>query len=93
MVDRQLLVMTVLLSLAASVFALVTSGFDWLVVAIAVPFFVTSSYYSLRISRWLSRRVVPQPEPPPVQEPTPSTTQRPEHAQQRRRRRRRKSRR
>jgi len=93
MPDRQLLGLTVVLSLGASAVALVTSGFDWLSVAISFPFFITASYYSLRLSRWLGNRAAPQQPPPSEHQPTEATTSRPEHAQQRRQRRRRKSRR
>ena len=89
MPDRQLLVMTVVISLVAAAVTLVTSGGDWVAVLISLPIFVTFSFWSLRISRWLARRLVPQPQPPEPQVPTEPTSPRPEHARRRRRRRRR----
>jgi hypothetical protein len=89
MLDRQLLIMTVVLSLIASAIAFVSSGGDLLTVAISLPLFVTASFWSLRISRWFARRVVPEPETAEPPSPTKATTDRPEHARRRRKRRRR----
>ena len=89
MLDRQLLIMTVVLSLVASVIAFVSSDGDWLTVAISLPLFMTASFWSLRLSRWFTRRVVPPPQPPADPTPTEPTTARPEHVRRRRQRRRR----
>jgi hypothetical protein len=93
MIDRQLLAMTVVLSLVASAIALATSGGDWVTVAISLPLFMTASFWSLKLSRWFTHRVMPQPEAPVEPTPTEATTARPEHAQRRRRQRRTRSRR
>jgi hypothetical protein len=87
--DRQLLLMTVVVAAAASIVAFVSSGGDWVGVLIALPIFLTFSFYSIRISRWLANRVAPPPESAEAPEPTPQTSQRPEHARRRRRKRRR----
>ncbi len=93
MLDRQILVMTVVLSLVAGVISFVSSGGDWLTVAVSMPLFVTASFWSLQLSRWIARKFVPQPEPEAPPTPTQPTTARPEHAQRRRRRRRQRGRR
>ena len=89
MLDRQILVMTLVLSLVAGGIAFVSSGGDWLTVVVSMPLFVTASFWSLQLSRWIARKVVPQPEPVTPPGPTEPTTARPEHVQRRRRRRRR----
>lgn len=88
MLDRQLLVMTVVLSLVASVIAFVSSGGDWFTVAISLPLFLTASLWSLRLSRWFARRFVPEPKVPVEPTPTEPTTERPQHVRRRRRQRR-----
>ena len=93
MLDRQILVMTVVLSLVAGVISFVSSGGDWLTVAVSMPLFVTASFWSLQLSRWIARKFVPQPEPEAPPTPTEPTTTRPQHAQRRRRRRRQRGRR
>ena len=87
--DRQVLVLTVLVSAASAVYVLVVTGGDWATVAISLPMFTTVAYFSLLVSKRIGRRF--GPKPPPPQEPTPpvdSTSERPEHAQRRRVRRR-----
>ena len=81
--------MTLVLTLVASVIAFVSSGGDWVTVAISLPLFVTASFWSLRLSRWFARKVVPQPEPIEPPRPTEPTSERPEHVRRRRQRRRR----
>lgn len=93
MLDRQILLMTVVLSLLAGGIAFVSSGGDWLTVAISMPLFVTASFWSLQLSRWISRKIVGEPEPVLPPTPTEATTARPEHVQRRRRRRRQRGRR
>ena len=86
--------MTVVLTLVASVIAFASSGGDWLTVVVSLPLFVTASYWSLLLSRWIARKIAgtprPAPPPPPRVEPT---TSRPEHVRRRRQRRRRRGRR
>ncbi|MXW34976.1 MAG: hypothetical protein F4X26_04155 [Chloroflexi bacterium] len=93
MLDRQILVMTVVLSLVAGVISFASSGGDWLTVAISMPLFVTASFWSLQLSRWISRKIVGEPKEVPPPQPTAPTTSRPGHAQRRRRRRRQRGRR
>ena len=85
--------MTVALSLLAGVISFVSSGGDWVTVAISMPLFVTASFWSLQLSRWISRKIVGEREPVVPPTPTEATTARPEHVQRRRRRRRQRSRR
>ena len=85
--DRQLLMMTVVVTALASAFSLFSSGGDWAATLITLPLFATVAFWSIMFSRWLSRRFSKQPEPV-VHEPTEPTTKRPEHVQRRRRRRR-----
>ncbi|MYE46398.1 MAG: hypothetical protein F4X25_06530 [Chloroflexi bacterium] len=85
--DRQVLVMTVVVAGLASLVSLVLSRGDWVSMLISLPLFVTLAFWSLLLSRWLTRRFVKTPEPV-VHEPTPPSSSRPEHAQRRRRRRR-----
>jgi len=93
MIDRQLLARTVALSLVASAIGLVASGGDWVTVGISLPLFMTASFWSLKLSRWFTRRVVPERQAPVEPTSTESTTARPEHAQRRRQQRRRRGRR
>ncbi|MDE2696055.1 MAG: hypothetical protein OXH97_06000 [Chloroflexota bacterium] len=93
MLDRQILVMTVVLSLVAGVISFVSSGGDWLTVAVSMPLFVTASFWSLQLSRWISRKIAGEPKEVPPPQPTAPTTTRPGHVQRRRRRRRQRGRR
>lgn len=85
--DRQVLVMTVVVSGVASLVSLVLSRGDWVSTLISLPIFMTLAFWTILFSRWLTRRFVKEPEPV-VYEPTAPSSKRPEHAQRRRRRRR-----
>lgn len=87
MPDRQLLLMTVVVTTLAAAFSLITSGGDWAATLFTVPLFATVAFWSILLSRWLSRRFVKQPEPV-RHEPTAPRSKRPQHAQRRRGRRR-----
>ena len=91
--DRKLLIQTVGVSSVAFAAAVVFQ--DWLTALLSLPIFVTVSYWSLRVSRWLSRRVNPQPQGSELSaaEPTAPSSDRPEHARRRRGRRRQRGRR
>ena len=80
--------MTVVLTLAATATAFVTSGGDWLTAAVSLPLIATASFWSLRLSRWITRKIVPPRLPPSRPPPTAPTSARPEHARRRRRSRR-----
>ena len=86
--DRQLLTMTVIVTALASVVSLVTSGGDWVATLVVLPLYVTVAFWSIMLSRWISRRFTKRPEPVAPQQPTEPTTRRPGHVQRRRRRRR-----
>ena len=86
--DRQLLTMTVVVSALACAFYFFTSGRDWAATLIVLPLFVTVAFWSILLSRWISRRFTKRPEPVLPEQPTEPTSRRPDHAQRRRRRRR-----
>ncbi len=80
--------MTVVVTALASAFSLITSGGDWVATLLTLPLFATVAFWSILLSRWISRRFTKRPEPVAQQQPTEPTTSRPGHAQRRRRRRR-----
>jgi hypothetical protein len=88
--DRQILIMTAIVTAIVTVLTAITTG-DWVVTAFTVPLVASAAFWSLRISRRigfaLQRRYGPQPPPPPPP-PLAPTTERPVHAQRRRHRRR-----
>ena len=86
--DRQLLTMTVVVAALASAFSFISSGGDWAATLIVLPLFVTVAFWSILLSRWISRRFTKRPEPVLPEQPTEPTTKRPDHVQRRRRRRR-----
>ena len=86
--DRQLLTMTVVVSALACAFSFFSSGGDWAATLVVLPLFVTVAFWSILLSRWISRRFTKRPEPVIPEQPTESTSRRPDHAQRRRRRRR-----
>jgi hypothetical protein len=88
--DRQLLIMTVLVTSVASIVFLVGER-DWVAMLVALPLFATFSFWSIKISRWVAHRFVPQARPPELSdspEEVLPTSRRPEHARRRRQRRR-----
>jgi hypothetical protein len=94
--DRQVLTLTLVVTLFVTALLLLTTRGDWVVALFMVPLVASAAFWSLRISRGLAgrleRRYGPPPPPPPPQ-PAQPTSERPEHAQRRRQRRRQRGRR
>lgn len=81
--------MTVVLTLAATAMAFVTSGGDLLTAAISLPLIATASFWSLRLSRWITSKIAPPRPARAAPPPTAPTSARPDHARRRRSRRKR----
>ena len=88
--DRQILVLTVLVSMASVVYVSVVE--DWIAALITLPMFMTVSYFALRVSRRMGQRFGPKPPEPKVVEPVEQSSERPDHARRRRERKRRRGR-
>jgi hypothetical protein len=83
---RQVLILTLALSIGATAFVYFTTGEDWRSALLMFPIILTTSFGSFALSRRIAERFAPKPPgPPPPLEPS---TERPEHAQRRRQRRR-----
>ena len=89
--DRQVLIWTVVITAAITLFAWVAGG-DIVGALVLMPIVMTVTFWSMRISLRLSRRARPDLDPnrppPPGPDPTPPSSERPEHARRRRERRR-----
>lgn len=87
--DRQLLMLTAFTTAVSGVFTFITTGGDWVTTALAMPIAASAAFWSLRITRRLTRRWVRSPPPSNAEPAAPEpTSERPEHAQRRRQRRR-----
>lgn len=87
--DRQIVALTLFTTAVCTVMTLITTGGDLLTTALAIPLAASAAFWSLRIMRRLTSRLVPSEAALETSHTLPApTSERPEHAQRRRQRRR-----